>query len=165
MPAPLIEGSRTNRRIARNAREFSTLLQDFAAKTDLDLSQVVRKTSLDLFRVIVTESPVDTGAYRASHSIANGQPGEKDALHPGFAPKGQKAKDKAAIKVAATTASMANTPGWTWRPGDGVISIFNNQPYAMRIEQGSSQQAPSGVYARALAIANDILRKNIESLK
>lgn len=135
--------------ISTNARAFSAQLVQLSALTGIEISQVIRKAVLDLFKEIILRSPVDTGAYRASHTIANHEPSEEEGV----------VKGKKGETIPATTA-FAKGEAWTWKVGDGDIFIFNNQPYAERIENGWSNfgghgksvvKAPRGVYSVSLS--------------
>lgn len=93
-----------------------------------------RAFALTCLNGIVWRSPVDTGRYRASHIVSIGEPSyavpsENDAgggktLQAGLAKLGGIAKD--------------DLPR---------IYIQTNLPYAQRLENGWSRQAPVGVYA------------------
>lgn len=141
--------------MANTAAEFSNQLRQIAVLVDAELSQAIRKGVLDVFRSIVQRSPVDTGAYRASHGIANMSPaGDEDIV------KGKKGQ-----KISASVA-LSRGSRWTWKVGDGDIYIFNNLPYAERIENGWSQtQAPNGVYRIALIEVTYFLNKELAKLK
>ncbi|HQM30615.1 MAG TPA: hypothetical protein PLR20_14805 [Syntrophales bacterium] len=135
-------------KLAKNADEFNKLLNVLAASINADLSQLIRATVLKTFTKIVKESPVDTGTYRASHQIANSEPGEGEGvIESPYASK----QDKGAAEAWANAKAKDNTAAWTWRPGQGSIWLFNNVPYAYRIEEGHSGQAAAGVYNVALA--------------
>ena len=67
-------------------------------------------------------SPVRSGRYRSAHCISIGQP-----------------------SASVTGTGFVSPPS-----GMPTMSIANNLPYAERIENGWSGQAPSGVYQNAL---------------
>lgn len=136
--------------MSANAQEFSVALQKMAVAIDGQISQVIRKGVLDVFKAIVKRSPVDTGAYRASHGIANMMPADQDEMIKGK--KGQKISASVALSKGAA---------WTWKSGDGDIFLFNNLPYAERIENGWSEQAPQGVYRVSLAGLTQYLNKEL----
>jgi hypothetical protein len=145
-------------RLCTNAEQFNGALQDLANLLEADLSQVVRGSVLRLFAAIIKRSPVDTGAYRASHQIANREPGDKDGVTKSpFKPGG----DQAAAKAWADGLAGTKKAAWTWHPGDGSIWIFNNVPYAYRLEEGHSKQAAAGIYNMALAQMNAYLAEEI----
>jgi hypothetical protein len=120
--------------LAENAAYFSQQLRELSIAIDGDISKVIRTGVLKTFRNIIKRSPVKTGAYRGSHGISNAEPSTGEGIVKGK--KGDKIPPPA--------------PNWTWKVGDGDIWMFNNVPYAERIENGWSQQAPGGVYGLAL---------------
>jgi hypothetical protein len=123
--------------LASTAAQFSEQLRELSVVINKDISQVFRATTLRVFGNIVRRSPVLTGAYRGSHGIANIEPGGSEGINVG---------DKKTLKsVPAATAK-----GWSWSVGDGDIWIYNNLPYAERLENGWSKQAPEGIYGLAL---------------
>lgn len=135
--------------ISPNATYFAAALIKVAKLADVELSTAIRKGVLDLFGNIILRSPVDTGAYRASHTIANFNPVGGEGIVPGV--KGGTIPESIPLEKGAN---------WTWKVGDGDIFIFNNLPYAERIENGWSSpsgggrsvvKAPAGVYSVALA--------------
>ncbi|MCU7398290.1 HK97 gp10 family phage protein [Acinetobacter baumannii] len=87
----------------------------------------VKKITMDAVQSLVNLSPVDTGAYRASHivSIGSGDYGVRG-------PETNAVQD-AAIQVVKI--KLGN-----------LVYIQNNQPYAERLENGWSDQAPQGIY-------------------
>ena len=140
--------------LANSAKEFSNNLMKFAVDIEADVSVVVRKEVLKLFTRIVRESPVLTGAYRASHGISNIEPVGDEAI--AATPPGKVVKEGNTTVFTGTPLTKPGSPAWKWRVGDGTIWLFNNVPYAERIEYGGaggggwSQQAPEGVYRVAL---------------
>ena len=149
MPTALL-----NDELSANADQFSAALRNVAVLVKADISTAIRKGVLDVFRNIVKRSPVDTGAYRASHGIANMEPaGNEDIV------KGRKGE-----KISASVA-LAKGVNWTWKVGDGDIFIFNNLPYAERIENGWSKQAPAGCYRVALVEMTQFLNQELAKMK
>ena len=61
------------KKVDQTATVFAHTLNELADVIDADYSKVVRLTVLKLFKNIIMRSPVDTGAYRASHGIAVGE--------------------------------------------------------------------------------------------
>lgn len=110
---------------------FTLDLTRFKQKTEQQMSQKVRDIVLDLYSRIVVRSPVDTGRYRANHSIS---------LH--SLPAG------AVIEFEAGGTVSVHDKGQVlaaYKLGD-TIFLFNNVEYALALEYGHSQQAPQGVY-------------------
>ncbi|WP_407492485.1 HK97 gp10 family phage protein [Acinetobacter baumannii] len=98
----------------------------------LDVSKAaevhVKNIVMDTVQSLVNLSPVDTGAYRASHivSIGSGDYGVRE-------PSTNAVQDAAIQAVKFKLGSL--------------IYIQNNQPYAERLENGWSDQAPQGIYS------------------
>ncbi|ATY44940.1 hypothetical protein [Acinetobacter baumannii] len=87
----------------------------------------VKHIVMDTVQSLVNLSPVDTGAYRASHivSIGSGDYGIRG-------PETNAVQDAA---IQAVKIKLGN-----------LVYIQNNQPYAERLENGWSDQAPQGIY-------------------
>jgi hypothetical protein len=121
--------------LQESAAAFSSALENLAVVINADISKVIRKSILDVEKNIVKRSPVDTGAYRASHGIANIEPDDEQGI--------VNADDGQHIPKPPL-------PPFDWKIGDGDIWLFNNQPYAEPLEVGHSGQAPQGVYRLAI---------------
>lgn len=96
------------------------------------MTQVGRKVALELFGRVILKTPVDTGRARANWQVtigttANGTVEIDD-------------KSGGATMSAATAASAGFNAGDT-------IYLTNNLPYILKLEEGSSQQAPAGMVA------------------
>ena len=122
-----------------NLREFESGLDRWAQR---ELPVMIRRAQLkiafDLFAAIVRLSPVDTGRYRGSWTLAAGSPdvsvqAEGASSYPVPSPP-------SALLTDATTLAALN-----------VLWIANHLPYAEALETGHSQQAPSGVAGPVLA--------------
>jgi len=140
-------------RIDQTAIAFARTLEEFSDVIDAEYSKVVRLTVLKIYKNIVMRSPVDTGAYRASHGIATGEePGETENI------KGEQTD-------AELEMLEREFPDLNWKVGDGTIWIYNNQPYAGVLETGHSKQAPHGVYSVALAEFQTALENEIRKAR
>ncbi|RSP90811.1 HK97 gp10 family phage protein [Acinetobacter baumannii] len=97
----------------------------------LDVSKAVeghvKHMVMDTVQSLVNLSPVDTGAYRASHIVSVGSTdfGVRE-------PETNPIQDAA---IQAVKIKLGN-----------LVYIQNNQPYAERLENGWSDQAPQGIY-------------------
>lgn len=87
----------------------------------------VKKITMDAIQSLVVLSPVDTGAYRASHIVSIGS-----------GDYGVRGSETNAVQDAAIQAVK-------FKLGN-LVYIQNNQPYAKRLENGWSDQAPQGIY-------------------
>jgi len=121
-------------------------LERFKAKTEAKMNKAVRMISLQSFSECIMMSPVDTGRFRGNWQTKVGAApaGIVEVLDP----SGQ----IATAKVQGAVAGM--------EVGD-VIYMSNNLPYAGRLEDGSSTQAPGGMVKltvqRWQPIANKII--------
>ena len=111
---------------------FEQQLTEIEQRIERRVSQAVRKIALDVFTGVIQMSPVDTGRFRGNWQVATGQ-----------APSGTvEMTDPSGATVTAQVAGEVEG----MEPGD-VIYLVNNLPYAQRLEDGWSQQAPGGMVA------------------
>lgn len=101
----------------------------FAGVAEDDLLTMVRIITLDAFGMIITMSPVDTGRYRGNHRLTIGSPSDATTGNTGLSNQTEAQSDIAALHVPYTT-----------------VYIQNGLPYAEVLENGSSTQAPAGIY-------------------
>jgi hypothetical protein len=101
-----------------------------------EVGKRVRIITLDLFRRFRQLSPVDTGRYRAAWNIGIEKP---DLSVPPPA--------KRVNAGAAPFSALKNLKPFP------VVYITNNLPYAKRLEDGHSGQAPTGILREALVQA------------
>ena len=144
-------------RIDDNAKSFTDSLLKLAVAMDGEIENVIRLGIFKMFASIIKRSPVDTGAYRASHGISNSDPDEKESIRQGEYPAGGGNQGLAG-------AAWAEKEGWRWTIQDGTIYLYNNQPYALRLEEGHSTQAGQGIYAMALAEFDQILQEELRGV-
>lgn len=120
------------------AKQFTLQLNKEIADTEEKIEDAISLIAMDSLRGVVMKSPVDTGRFRGNWIVS------KNA----FNPKSSEVTDK--------------NGGQTITKGSGVIDTFkvdtdsriiiqNNLPYANRLENGWSKQAPNGMVALTVA--------------
>lgn len=106
-------------------------LRKFRAKTEKQLTAIVKKTALDLYRMVVYKTPFDTGRARGNWLIAVGR-----------IPEGTTDRT---LKRPATAEALATLAQYQ---ANDETSIFlaNNLDYIDALEHGHSKtQAPHGM--------------------
>lgn len=126
-----------------NVREFNLALEQFAQRQVPDIAIAVQqKFALDGLRGVVMKSPVDTGRFRANHHLTVGVP--SDRIIPGT-DKQARGSRPGGITESQALAEMSRMQPY------GIVYIQNGLPYAQKLEDGSSNQAPQGIYALTFA--------------
>jgi hypothetical protein len=123
---------------------FTLDIAKWVEKTKGRIDLFVRKLSLDLFTRIVLRSPIDTGRFRGNWQLAIGQ-----------MPEGVLELDD---KTGAATIAAAQAVSLDIKAGD-IIYLINNLPYANRLENGWSKQAPAGMVGLAIAELDQAVNK------
>ena len=106
---------------------FSDSLAKYCKAAGDQIDTVVRKTAIDLQASMIEKSPVDTGRFKSNWQCGIG-----------------------VINSDASAAPNADAQGRTvavlqgYKPGN-TIWLTNSLPYAKRLENGWSQQAPAGM--------------------
>ena len=100
----------------------------FSFEVEKKAEDQVKKIVMDTVQSLVVSSPVDTGAYRASHVVSIGS-----------ADYGVRGPETDAVQDAAIQAIK-------FKLGN-LVYIQNNKAYAERLEDGWSDQAPLGIYS------------------
>ncbi|EKU38120.1 MULTISPECIES: HK97 gp10 family phage protein [Acinetobacter] len=99
----------------------------FSFEVEKKAEDHVKKITMDTVQSLVVSSPVDTGAYRASHIVSVGS-----------GDYGVRGPETNAVQDATNQAVK-------FKLGN-LVYIQNNKPYAERLENGWSDQAPQGIY-------------------
>ncbi|AOA58215.1 hypothetical protein [Acinetobacter larvae] len=111
---------------------------NFALQILKDGDEHLRRVSAEMLQGVILASPVDEGGFRCNHRVTVNQTTTETVPSNGNkAPKGT--LDQQTFNDGAKEILQAKI-------GDTVY-IQNNLPYALRLENGWSQQAPSGIYA------------------
>lgn len=103
---------------------------NFGVEVLADADQLSKKIAGEMLQQVIVSSPVDSGAFRGNHRVSIGSVDATANLN---------ATSNPLQKGLATIAS-----------GGGIgkiVYICNSLPYALRLENGWSQQAPLGVYS------------------
>lgn len=112
------------------AGNFSLDISRWVEKANGRVTLAIRQIALDMFTRVVLRSPVDTGRFRGNWQVAIGE-----------VPTGTLElddKDGSATISKITAATLGLEVGM-------VIYLVNNLPYGPRLEDGWSNQAPSGM--------------------
>lgn len=114
-----------------NVRRFQIELADVIRnRVPAQATVIVRKVAQQALQGVVRASPVDTGRFRGNWQMQIGTPaaGAIDRLDPSGA---------AALAAGEPVIAQATIDAPLW--------LTNNVPYAGRLEDGHSDQAPEGV--------------------
>ena len=108
------------------------------------VGSVVRALTINVGAELVPRTPIDTGWARANWVSSIGRPVIEEVDRTGSPEQVQAAN----AKQAASRAGLA-----TYRLDLGNTYVSNNVPYIQRLEDGHSQQAPTGFVRASLAAA------------
>lgn len=106
----------------------------FSEVIEADLSKRVRTIAMAMLNEIILRSPVDTGRFRGSNIVSVGSP--VYTVTTNVDPTGSETINKGLSAVSGLEPYTA-------------VYIQTNLPYAERLENGWSDQAPSGIYGLA----------------
>jgi hypothetical protein len=129
--------------------QFTLEIARFAEKAGRNADLVIRKVGIELLSSVIKKSPVDTGRFRANWNVSLGNPdySTSDATDKG-----------GAVSIARGAAALSG-----FGTG-GVAYITNNLPYAQRLENGYSTQAPAGMVRITVAQFQDFIRDALAEL-
>ncbi|MDH0749522.1 HK97 gp10 family phage protein [Pseudomonas sp. GD03842] len=116
------------------AKGWTTSPTLFADQIEADLATRVRVIAMAMLNEVVLRSPVDTGRFRGNNIVSIGAPV--------YAQTG-KVDPTGAATISDGVSELSGLEPFT------VVYIQNNLPYAERLENGHSKQAPSGIYGLA----------------
>tara|TARA_B100000900_G_scaffold384140_1_gene372719 strand:- start:1391 stop:1792 length:402 start_codon:yes stop_codon:yes gene_type:complete len=118
-------------------KNFEIKLNKELVNTDEKIEDVISLIAMDSLRGIVKKSPVDTGRFRANWIVS------KNRINP--------AKLNTVDKTGTSSITKGTQTIETFEyKKDKSIIIQNNLPYANRLENGHSKQAPKGMVALTL---------------
>lgn len=130
------------------AGRFESQLRGFGVKALDKVDKVRRASVLELFKLVIMATPVDTGRLRGNWQTTINSPA--GAVTTRDDPSG----------AAALAEAMANLGSLA-----DVVWFTNNLPYAERIEyEGWSRQAPEGMVRRHIAQWQRIVSAKAQAL-
>lgn len=135
------------------AGSFSLDLARFARKVEGRMDLVVRKVCLDVFSRVVLKTPVDTGRARGNWMTGIGGYVTDSPYQGGKRRKSKadRSKPHRTNYGASTQASMVRIEATAVAARAGqVVYLTNSVPYILRLEEGSSTQAPAGMLTTTL---------------
>lgn len=144
--------------------QFAGSIAAFAKKAKISQDRAFRGVSIKLFSAIITESPVDTGRFRANWMVSNGQSSTATTTEVDTSPGGEETKNKVEQYITGVKDVYAFT-------------LANNLPYAHVIEYGGypgdgpntvggfSKQAPQGVVRVNIARFEQLLNEAAQEAK
>lgn len=126
---------------------FAADLNKLCKRAGDKAEMVVRKTALELQSGMIEMSPVDTGRFKGNWQCGIGAMNADTSAAPGSDAEGR------------TQAVLAG-----WKPGQ-TIWLTNSLPYARRLENGWSKQAPAGVVRLTVQAYSQALKRAVDSIK
>lgn len=106
----------------------------FGKVVEREQNKRLRAAAMQALSGVIERSPVDTGHFRGNNSVSVGSP-DYSVDEMAEDPSGNEALVQGMQIIGRV------------RDAFGVIYVQNNLPYAEELENGSSAQAPQGVYA------------------
>lgn len=128
---------------------FERAVERFGIEALVRVDKVRRASILELFSLVIDETPVDTGRLRGNWQTSLNSPimGTTDRLDRG----GNAAKAEALANLGALV---------------DIVFMSNNLPYAERIEyEGYSRQAPAGMVRKNVARWPRIVKAKAEGIR
>jgi hypothetical protein len=122
---------------------FALDLSKAIEKAQKDAELIVKKTAIGLFSSVIEKSPVDTGRFRANWNLSFASPDESTSDN----------TDKTGAESKGRVYQAMNG----YKLKDQSIYFTNSLPYAMRLENGWSEQAPYGMVRLSVLETNKAL--------
>lgn len=123
--------------MANNAAEFSIELDKiFDEHVEGQVLTVLQKLAMEGLSRMVLKSPVDTGRFRGNWTVSVGN--ADLSTSEGIDPNGGATIARGSVPILAMSEPK-------------VVWMLNSLPYANRLENGWSKQAPAGVVAVTVA--------------
>ena len=125
------------------AGSFALDISKFVNKTHSNVDLVTRKIVFDVMRSVIKKSPVDTGRFKGNWQYGVGE-----------MPTGQ-----LDIYDESGKGTQVHLMGKVPKESAGKLHyIVNNLPYSIRLENGWSSQAPSGMVGLTISEYQGIVR-------
>lgn len=138
-----------------SAEAFGNALDRVVDKFEDEVNTVVRKSTIDVTEKVKKDTPRDTGRAAAGWILTSDQPSNE-------VPAEDKYQTNYGEKVPA------NAPPSTEDPGEAVTFkwwIVNNLEYIEDLENGTSDQAPTGMVANAMNSFSQHLSDQVDGME
>lgn len=153
---------------------FGNELRAFAEKTGDKLEDVAREVMINIGRSVVEKSPVgDPSKWNKEfHAVMHGLGWTHEGYvggrfranwQHGFGTPANGALDDIDASGGVSIAHIQS--GTEGSPAAGIHFISNNLPYAQRLEDGYSSQAPSGMVSLTAIEFKDIVNISVQKAK
>lgn len=146
---------------------FSIAIDQWIKATGAKVENVVRKIGYEVFRTIVLRSPVDTGRFRSNWNYSLNSPDPTiTTIDP--TTKARKAGDAAPVSAPTASGNDRGTQqaAMVLTMAAGSVSFLSNGlPYAVRLENGYSKQAPQGMVRITAAEFSQHVRDGLAAAK
>lgn len=109
---------------------FSADIAKFVVQAKGNIDEAARRATILLAQGVILKSPVDTGRFRGNWMFAAGAVPRQTLTTTD--PSGQATLSRLIAQIDTTGAG-------------GITYLSNNLPYAVRLENGWSKQAPQGM--------------------
>ena len=128
-------------------RQIKAIIQGLEKVTE----RVISKITLDITANLIETTPVDTGWARANWVPAIGNPHIVNLT-------GEKVSSAEVIRQAADQSEASTKVASSYKLDMGSVFVSNNVPYILKLNEGSSAQAPAAFVQRAIhkAVTQDI---------
>ena len=124
-----------------SAKEFTLQLNKEILETDEKIDIALQKIGVDALKNVVKKSPVDTGRFR----------GNWQTTISGTTSNTLKRTDR--VGNATINAGTTKIVRFDYKKNKRIF-IQNNLPYANRLENGWSKQAPKGMVSQTIQLLN-----------
>ncbi|GDY37689.1 HK97 gp10 family phage protein [Acidovorax sp. NB1] len=132
------------------SNQFAENLNKLCERAGARAEMVVRQTALALQSQMIERAPVDTGRFKGNFQCGLGLVNTTTTSPP------EKSGDGALSRTETVLSG--------WKPGQ-TIWLTNSLPYAKRLENGWSDQAPSGMVRLAVQNYGEAIKRAVESIK
>ncbi len=128
-------------------RALPGIMERIARRTDRAVQRTMRETALEVDRVAIRETPVDTGLARSNWIASIGAPAT--VTIPAYAPGKKRGKGERANASRARAQALQVIK--TWRTGNpNPITIANNVEYIILLNSGGPTNKANNMLALAV---------------
>lgn len=132
---------------AKPFRDLPKIMARIARRSDRALKRTMHQTALEVDRVAVRETPVDTGLARSNWIATIGAPAT--GTIPAYAPGKDRGKGERANAGPARAQAAQVIKGWQTN-NPNPITLANNVAYITLLDKGGPKNLPNNMTALAV---------------